>query len=243
MSTRPVHPMEAASTVQGLETYLPDGVMVMKATVQPDTTMRPHATDYQEPYQSTTPHGYDNDTPTKEWQPDADRVAPKEQQAPVPKAEPFPAVDVRIMPHGLVRTSFRTVIGTQEVYPVGPQYLGVVYVPTIRQLLSRDLNRQRAVIRPMSSVIPGVGLVTNTQPIYAFAISADKYFSDYMLMGAATSANLDGITFEVDGTDEMWCAIVPLLSYDFTKYNTYSLGVMYESVVTPDGPVSTAPVK
>jgi hypothetical protein len=234
MSNRPIHPRESGVPDSEWETDLAQ--VMYPATVVPDSTvMRPFADDYQPPGQGVQSFGYDNDVPTDNWEPDQDYNSQRTKQEPVPIGALFPAIDVRVMPHGLVRTTFRTVIGNQEPFVFsGAGARGVPYMPSVRQILSRDLNRQRAIIRA-TSIPNSLGVQSM---LYGFALSADPNFNDFMPIGytlppAAASPEI----VEIEGTDEVWCAIMLWASsYDPTKYNSLVLCVQWESIVTADSP-------
>jgi len=225
MSNRPIHPTETAVPEAHWENDLAH--VMYPATVVPDTeTMRPLAADYQPPGQSTTVFGYDNDVPTKNWQPDSDYDSQRDKEPPVPIAALFPAIDVRLMPDGLVRTTFRTVI------PANTVYSGIVGYPdlaVVRQLCSRNLNRKSMILKSCIAFTVGTLATTNA---FVMAISADKYFADYMTVGFSG----DTPNVELHGTDEMWATVIPMIPYDPTKINQWSLAIIEECVVTDDLP-------
>ncbi len=228
---RPAHPLDSEAidtSNNGLGHVLNDILhMDLPATVPPTgprTTMRPVADDYQHMQKGVPTHGYDNDIPTADWQPDQEYACARDVVPPIPAPKPIPAVDVRVISTGPLYTQIRRVFGASELYS-STAALNTVDRTTIRQILPYDPLRYRADIR-----VTGNYIGSSVQAYY-FAVSAFKDFPD----GEWTIVDLSTPLRDIFSTNEMWAALFPLLAYDSTKLNSVSMSLVIQSYNDSEG--------
>jgi hypothetical protein len=184
---------------------------------------RPQDIRYEFPERGAESHGVTEDTPTIGYLPDQvagdPRIVTDDGSTIVAQElRPPDPVAVFTVPNPL--RSIRQFVTTQTVFPPNISWTGAVYL--VDQATAQAISPDETRVRLTVCVTPSASNPANQVGGVLYALSHDASFSQYVVLQNGTSLTVENCK------DGLFLAVIPLLVYDSSKTNTYSLAIVQE---------------